>query len=313
MRMKKPGVEIVPTGETRKIIGAPEDNEVVVKVAVLDTGCTIFHPQIRPRQEVETHSVTGEPPADGQGHGQWCITAAFGGEIPTHFGRCKGVAFGRNIISVKCLSNLGFGTTSGVLAAMEIVYRRGARIVNMSLGSELQGSVEEDPLCRVIQMTKDKVIWVVAAGNEGPDEWTIGSPAAAPGALTVASYSPVYKDVAIFSSRGPQGAWYKNRPRLFSAHYAKYGEDFLKPDLMAPGGGPVKEEDPPDLIYSGITGWFDGFYDFLPNMFEAMRGTSMAAPHAAGLVALLYGRKGIATARDIKQKMRRLGKKNVAR
>jgi len=313
MKMKKPEVEIIPTGETRKIIGAPEDNEVTVKVAVLDTGCTLLHPQLTLEQKIETHSVTGEPPADGQGHGQWCVTGAFGGEIPTHFGRCKGVSFARNIISVKCLSNLGFGATSWVLAAMEIAYKRGARIVNMSLGSELQGSIEQDPLCRVIEMTKDKVIWVVAAGNEGPEEWTIGSPGAAPSALTVASYSPMYKDVAIFSSRGPQGAWYKDKPRLFSAHYRKYGEDFLKPDLMAPGGGPVKEDDVPDLIYSGITGWFDGFYDYLPNLFEAMRGTSMAAPHAAGLAALLYERKGIRTARDIKQRMRVLGEKDVAR
>jgi len=303
------GYEFWPTGETRKIIEAPDENVIAIKVAVLDTGAPwAFNPQVRgARIEMES-TVPGEPIGlDGQGHGSWCTTCAFGPyDFNSRFGLLKPVASARNILHVKCLSNAGFGSTSGVIKAMEIACKWGAKVISMSLGGELQGPVDSDPCTKAVEILTKRFgsIFVIAAGNEGPDEWTIGSPAASPYALTVGSYSPKYRDVADFSSRGPSGKWYKDHPRKWEADLATYGENLIKPDCLAPGGGPVGEKKPVDLIVSGINGWFDGFYDFASDQHEAMRGTSMATPHCAGLVAILLDRVKILSVNDVKGVLR---------
>ena len=305
---EQPDFHMVPSSETRAIVlDEPEIRLSGTKVAVIDTGLTPVHPQFNPlvsRPFVSTAVL--EPPVDMTGHGQHVTTVAFGGAANTKFGKVMGVVTvtGSDLLHVKCLTVNGFGPTSAVLFAIEQAIRWGARVINMSLGGILQGSVEDDPLCKVIARFKDKVIFVVAAGNSGPDPWTIDTPGASPHALTVGAYSPVYKGIASFSSRGPNAAWYKDHVLDFTRETAKYGEDFLKPDCVAPGGGPVDPKDKPDLIYSGLTGWMNGTYDGNPfDLFEGLRGTSMAAPVASGLVALAISRGQVNTAADVKHKL----------
>lgn len=305
--LSRTDVEMWPTSKTRKIMEAPEDNTIITKVAVLDTGSLLlFHPMRRGRYVEEYSTIPGEPPQDGLGHGVHVLTTAFMGRFPTRFGDLTSVADAMNVLAVKVLSNFGWGSTESVLKGMEMAYKWGAKVVNMSLGGPMQGGVGEDPECRIINETGDDVIWVVAAGNEGPEEYTIGSPAGAPKALTVGAYSPKYEGAAVFSSRGPNSSYYRENPEAWSRDHSKYGENLVKPDILAPGGGPVEEEQTPvDLIYSGVQGWTDGMYDLSPgDAFEGMRGTSMAAPHTAGLVALLYERKVVRTATDVKRRMR---------
>jgi len=282
----------ITTGEARKWVGAPEDNKISTKVAVLDTGTTYPHPLLHPTKGLlKLLSTTGEPPFDGLGHGQWCITAAFGDTANTRFGECRGVCDPENhLMSVKCLSNIGFGTSWSVLQAMELAVNEGAKIISMSLGGPLQGGVEEDPQCQFIEQHQDDAIFVVAAGNSGPDPWTIGSPGAAPFAITVGAWSTHYDSVAIFSSRGPQREWYRDHRDIYDTALQTYGADLIKPDIVAPGGGPgskfirpagqfpdivdQQDGDIPDMIYSGVTGWTDGMQDLTPlDGFDFMRGT----------------------------------------
>ena len=89
-----------------------------------------------------------------------------------------------------------------------------------------------------------------AAGNDGPDTGTISSPASYPGVLAIGAVDSGDR-IAGFSSRGPGVA------------------GTLKPDLVAPGVG----------IRSSIAG---GGYEGTWN------GTSMATPHVAGVVALMW-------------------------
>jgi len=308
--VSKPGYEFIPTSKIREAIQAPEDNVITTKVAVLDTGAPLpFHPLIRGKVVSET--VIEEPPFDMLGHGVWCHSTAFLGEAATQFGLCKGVADAANSLHVKCMNTLGLGTTKDVLQAMEYAYNWGAKVISLSLGGPLQGSaLHDDPECKIVNETKD-VLWVIAAGNEG-EAWKINSPAAAPEALTVGSYSTKYGNVSIFSSRGPNGEFYANNPEVWNADLAECGEDLLKPDVLAPGGGPcTPEQTPIDLIYSGCQGWTDGEYDLNPlNGFAGMRGSSMATAVAAGLVALLYEKKGIRTTREIKAVLSQLAEKD---
>jgi hypothetical protein len=300
---KNPNVIFTPTSETRILTGVPEDdNKINTKVAVLDTGIGFPHPLFRPQNGVpELLSTTGELPLDGLGHGMWCCSTAFGGTFNSRFGKLQGVAdAGSNLISVKCLSNAGFGTNFNVIKAMELAVDRGAKVISMSLGGPLQGSVNEDPQCRMVELLKDDVIFVVAAGNDGPNAWTIGSPGASPFAITVGAWSTYYGGPAIFSSRGPNGDFYELNPGIFQRDLQLYGSNLNKPDVVAPGGGPVVAGDPMDLIYSGVTGWMDGIFDYTPgDGFDGMRGTSMATPHAAGVIAYAFDRGLIRTAADV--------------
>ena len=304
-----PNVIIVPTGETRKFLELPQDNKMTnTKVCVLDTGVAFPHPLFHPSKGMLHLDATIEQPNWGDllGHGTWCTTCAFGDSANTRFGLCQGVADPENgtLGHIKCLSSLGFGTSFGIIQAMEKAWKWGAKVVSMSLGGELQGGVDEDPQCQIIKQLADEVIFVVAAGNDGPAPWTIGSPGASPYALTVGAMSPVYGDLAIFSSRGPSGVWYRDNPADWARDYRKYGTALVKPDVLAPGGGPVLKGQKTDIIYSGVVGWTDGMYDFTPlDGYEGMRGTSMATPHVAGLVALAYERGLVKTTAQVIGKM----------
>jgi len=306
----EPSAIIIPTGETRQLLHPPEDSLLrETKVAVLDTGLSLPHPQFNLLNGVRptTRSTTGEPPFDLLGHGQWCTCAAFGSAANTKYGLCQGVATatGSLLLHVKCLSNLGFGSTESVLLAMEQSVAWGAKVVSMSLGGPIQGSVDEDPECQILKRLRDEVIFVVAAGNSGPTSWTIGSPGASPYAVCVGAYSTHYQGTAIFSSRGPSTDYYRDNPGIWKSDLSKYGIDMQKPDCLAPGGGPVREGDRVDQIYSGVVGWTNGMTDLNPfDVWDAMRGTSMATPAAAGLIALAYEGGAIRTGLDVREKLK---------
>jgi len=312
-KLKRADVEIIPSSETKRVVVDVETalTGKGVKVAVIDTGATPTHPQLL-FKKVKLHTTVPELPLDFQGHGQWCSTMALGKPSNTRFGRVEGIAVNADLIHVKALSTTGFGSTSGVIKAMEIAYLEGAKVVSMSLGSVQQGRVSNDPVCKTAAILRRAgVLVVAAAGNEGPGEWTVASPGVCIDVLTVGAYSVMYDDVADFSSRGPSGEWYKNHRSDWEEDYARYGDLLLKPDVLAPGGGPVNKRKPIDLIYSGTTGWFDGFYDFMADGYEAMRGTSMATPHVSGLMALLAEAVEDLTLDDVKRALRAREKDHV--
>ncbi len=292
--------QVVPTSVVKEKVGIPDDNEVKdTKVGVLDTGAIdVNHPQWK--KEANIKSTTGEAATDLQGHGSWCSTCAFGGVSETRFGRVEGMAdvVGENVYLGKVLTNIGFGMTRMILRGMEWMLKSGVDLVSMSLGGSLQGSVKEDPQIKVIQKTSDKMDYVIAAGNSGPDSFSLGSPGCAPDALTVAAYSTVNDDVSDFSSRGPQGEFYKDKPELFERDKEKYGENFLKPTLGGYGGGP-SGDNPRDDLLSGSQGKSDS----PPTGHAYMRGTSMATPQVAGLVALAREKGLIDGVQDVKDKM----------
>jgi subtilisin family serine protease len=172
--------------------------------------------------------------------------------------------------------------------------------------------VGEDPYTRFIEANckenagdEDGAIFVVAAGNAGADGYTIGSPGVSPKALTVGSWSLSDNSPAIFSSRGPQGAHYKDNQEQFQEDLSEFGADeFVKPDVVAPGGGrenAAKTDDADELLFQTSTGWYDGLRDGVKDGRANMKGTSMATPAVAGLVKRLYDAGIVTTAADVKQ------------
>ncbi len=308
---------LIPTGKT---VAAIKDSNLAktftgknISLAVIDTGFlpSMSHPMIgfRPSNLYST-TEPPEPPMDGHSHGSWCSFAALGSPFihPT-LGKMEGVAPDAISTHIKGLSALGFGTTGGILKAIETAYNTGVQVVSMSLGGPAQGGVDEDPESTVISDLADKgMIFVIAAGNDG-DDWTIGSPGICPKAITVGSQSFTDDDLAWFSSRGPSSQYYKDNPDEYEKDLKKYGDDLIKPDVLGYGGGRANKSDTPDeIIMSGGVGWMAPFYHKLIDGFAGMHGTSQATPAVAGLIACLKEAGLVNNVQDFKATLARKAK-----
>ncbi|MFI6941139.1 S8 family peptidase [Streptomyces sp. NPDC050418] len=226
-----------------------------VKVAVLDTGVDETHPELAGQQLVEKNFSTSADTKDHQGHGTHVASTIAGKGV-----QYKGVAPGVQIIDGKVLNDQGSGSESDIMVAIEWAAGQGADIVNMSLGGPDSPGV--DPLEEVVNTyTEQGVLFAIAAGNEGPDEKTVGSPGAAEGALTVAAVDKSDK-LADFSSRGPL-----------------VGDAGIKPDVSAPGVDITAASAPGNSIAAEV--------GENPPGYMTISGTSMATPHVAGAAALL--------------------------
>ncbi|WP_171115812.1 MULTISPECIES: S8 family serine peptidase [unclassified Streptomyces] len=229
-----------------------------VKVAVLDTGADTTHPDLAGRISAAEDFSGSSGTGDVFGHGTH-VASIVGGSGAASGGSRKGVAPGADLLIGKVLGDDGFGTQSQVIAGMEWSVARGAKVVNMSLGSET-ASDGTDPMSQTLNelSASSGTLFVVAAGNSGPGQGTIGSPGAADAALTVGA---VDRDdsLAGFSSRGP-----------------RVGDDTVKPDVTAPGVG---------IVAARATGTTMG--EVVDGSYVAASGTSMATPHVAGAAALL--------------------------
>ncbi|MFJ5707707.1 S8 family serine peptidase [Streptomyces sp. NPDC093105] len=225
-----------------------------VKVAVLDTGVDVSHPDLAGRVAESKSFIEGQEVADRDGHGTH-VTSTVGGSGAGSDGREKGVAPGATLAVGKVLSDEGYGTESQIIAGMEWAAKDiDAKIVSMSLGSR-EGSDGTDPMAQAVNTLSAETgaLFVIAAGNSGAPG-TIGSPGAADSALTVGAVDSA-DEAAYFTSQGP-----------------RYRDQALKPDLSAPGVG----------ILAARSQLTEG-----TGLYTSMNGTSMATPHVAGVAALL--------------------------
>ncbi|MFY1704955.1 S8 family serine peptidase [Micromonospora sp. WMMA1923] len=264
-----PGIERIWLDGKRRLtvdrgvrqIGAPAAYEAGftgtgVTVAVIDSGVDPTHPDLA---GAVTEAVTFLPdtdPVDRFGHGTH-VASTIAGRGTASDGKYRGVAPDASLVSAKVCDY--WCDDSAILAAMHwAAVDKKATVVNMSLGSG--DGPEVDPFEEAVNTltAQTGALFVVSAGNEGPDGQTVGSPGSADAALTVGA---VDRDgsLAPFSSRG-----------------ARVGDDAVKPDLTAPGVGIVAAK-----AAEGQMGVPVG------EQYVAESGTSMAAPHVAGAAALL--------------------------
>ncbi|WP_393063029.1 S8 family serine peptidase [Streptomyces sp. LN549] len=242
------------------LIGAPEAwaagyTGKGVKVAVLDTGIDVNHPDFAGLIDGTTSFVPGEAVTDVNGHGTHVASTIVGSGAASG-GDNKGVAPGADLFVGKVLGGAeGSGQDSWVMAGMQWAAESGADVVNMSLGDSYptDGS---DPMSQTVDALSEQygTLFVIAAGNAGPE--SISAPGAAASALTVAA-TDKQDQLASFSSTGP---------------LANSGG--MKPDIAAPGV---------DITAARSQEMTDGG----EGLYRTLSGTSMATPHVVGAAAIL--------------------------
>jgi subtilisin family serine protease len=237
-------------------------------VAVLDTGIDTTHPDLSDAV-IAAQDFTDSPSGtdDMFGHGTHVASIITGNGV-----KYRGVAPDAELLNGKVLDDTGSGEDSGVIAGMEWATSRHADVVNMSLGDSFP-SDGTDPVSQAVDRLTEQTgtLFVVAAGNTGPEPESVNSPGAADDALTVGAVDG-QDALAEFSSRGP-----------------RFGSPAIKPDITAPGVGIVAAR-----ATNGIIG------EPVDDQYVRLSGTSMAAPHVAGAAAIVKSQHPDWTAETIK-------------
>ncbi|MGK3961853.1 S8 family serine peptidase [Sorangium sp. So ce118] len=231
-----------------------------VRIAILDTGFDMIHPDFEQRRIV-THAVVEQEVDDWYGHGTHTAGTACG-PVPStvrfSISPRYGVAPKAELHVCKVLNNCGVGTDGTILAGINWALEQRCRIISLSLGSFSAQplGVYEAAGRRALELN---ALIVAAAGNDSKRHQGLGpdpclSPANAASILSVAALDPSLA-VAYFSNGG-------------------------KVDIAAPGTS----------VYSSYS----------CQSYRCLDGTSMATPHVAGVAALLMQAHPNATAGEIR-------------
>jgi hypothetical protein len=155
-----------------------------IKVAVLDTGMDLGHPDFAGRA-FTTATFVGQPVQDLHSHGTHCIGTACGPKAPPGSIPRYGIAYHAKIFVGKVLTNSGGGTTASVLGGMNWAIANRCQVISMSLGA--QTGVQAAYTAAGNAALANGCLIVAAAGNAaGPT----GAPANSPTIMSVASLDP---------------------------------------------------------------------------------------------------------------------------
>ena len=223
-----------------------------IRVAVLDTGLDLQHPDFATRVIRSQSFVAGQTVQDGHGHGTHCIGTSCGPAAPQRLPR-YGVATGAEIFAGKVLSNQGSGADRGILAGIQWALVNRCAVVSMSLGAPTQIGASPSRIFDEVgqRALRAGTLIVAAAGNDSNRPSVVSPvshPANCPSIMAVAAVDQQLR-VARFSNAGlnPRGG---------------------QVDIAAPGVA-VHSSWPRPVLYNRIS------------------GTSMATPHVAGIAAQL--------------------------
>jgi len=244
----------------------------------------------RPGGELAVENLPNTDNTGGHGTHVAGIAAGNGG---SSFGAYRGVAPGASLIGLSAGETLEIVYASVLQAVDWMIDHRvkyNIRVVNNSWGST--GDYDPtDPVVEAMKSVHDAGITVVfAAGNDGPDPNTINYLSVAPWVISVAAGCKLFvldptnsvSQCVDASGRAPVLAGFSSR--------GVPGDPLLHPDITAPGVRIVSARSSTGVVAPlGITSDLNACNIGFQNLddFTCMSGTSMAAPHIAGVVALM--------------------------
>lgn len=257
-----------------------------VDVAVVDTGVDKDHADMTVVGGVRYYNGGSSDSNydDDNGHGSH--VAGTIGAKDNDFG-VVGVCPGARIWAVKVLSSSGSGYTSDIIAGLNWVAARSSEIevINMSLG----GTGTSTSYRTAVQNCVNKgIVVVVAAGNSKVDVYGKDGRFGTSDDYIPASYPEVMTISALADSDGQPGGL---------GGSTSYGADdswatFSNYSKSVTSGNPVTSAGKAiNLILPGV----NILSCYKDANYATMSGTSMASPHAAGLVALYIVQNGRAT------------------
>lgn len=219
-----------------------------IVVAVIDSEADRTHPALAGRViQAKDFTVEGFGNPDSHGTG---VAGIIGGRHP----RFQGVAPDAVIRNYKVMATNPANDSDdfGAALALQTALEEGAHIANCSWGVGPVGTAKSREAKAVDAAWENGMVVIKSAGNKGPGAATVTSPADADGVIVVGATDRQGSSVQSYSSRG-----------------AANGK--ARPHLVAPGGSRA-----------------EGVQSCLPGGgFGGHTGTSFAAPHVAGLAALL--------------------------
>jgi len=307
-------------------------NGTGITVAVIDSGIDKNHPDLIGKVVAEKNFLADEITADDLlGHGTM-VAGIIAGSGAASNGSYKGIAPGAKLISVKVINGKGDGKVSDIIAGIEWAVYNGADILSLSLGGINLGETNPPITMAADNAVRGGVVVCVAAGNRNSSD-TGGqvsktSSSQTDGSQTGNSRTPIELSQRDGSDSAKKDVYYLLIPVVLAlppglidspgdgvkvitvgatdasgriASFSGSGptrDDRIKPDVVAPGVDiisivptGIKRPSPVDYYYSSES------------------GTSLSAPVAAGLAALLLQADRNLSAAGVKAAMTRGAKK----